>query len=99
MPKIVDLPEDNVLEPSDVLPFYSANDGLTKKVNPSGLAAAIVDDPAFTGAYEPKGTHIADTVDAHDASAISILDAAGNYTATDVEGALAELPSQYLAHR
>jgi len=39
--------------------------------------------------------HIADTSDAHDASAVSILDAAGNYTATDVEGALAELPSQY----
>jgi len=40
--------------------------------------------------------HIADTTDAHDASAISILDTAGNYAATDVEGALAELPSQYL---
>ncbi len=39
--------------------------------------------------------HIADTTDAHDASAVSITDAAGNYTATDVEGALAELPSQY----
>ena len=39
--------------------------------------------------------HIADTSDAHDASAVSITDAAGNYTATDVEGALAELPSRY----
>lgn len=35
--------------------------------------------------------HLADTTDAHDASAISILDAAGDFTATDVEGALAEL--------
>ena len=30
-----------------------------------------------------------------DAAAIGITDTAGNYTATDVEGALAELPSQY----
>ena len=37
--------------------------------------------------------HLADTTDAHDASAISILDAAGDFTATDVEGALAELQS------
>ena len=29
--------------------------------------------------------HLADTSDAHDASAISVLDTAGNYTATDVE--------------
>lgn len=36
-------------------------------------------------------THIADTSDAHDASAISIADAGNDFTATDVEGALAEL--------
>lgn len=35
--------------------------------------------------------HLADTTDAHDASAISIADAANDFTATDVEGALAEL--------
>jgi len=35
--------------------------------------------------------HIADASDAHGASAISILDTAGDFTATDVEGALAEL--------
>jgi hypothetical protein len=35
--------------------------------------------------------HLADTADAHDASAISIADAGGDFTATDVEGALAEL--------
>ena len=38
--------------------------------------------------------HLADTTDAHDASAISVLDTAGNYTATDVEAVLAELPSR-----
>lgn len=41
--------------------------------------------------------HLADTSDAHDASAISILDAAGDFTATDVEGALAELQSDHEA--
>ena len=35
--------------------------------------------------------HISDTVDAHDASSISFLDAASDYTATDVEAALAEV--------
>jgi hypothetical protein len=35
--------------------------------------------------------HLTDTVDAHDASAISILDTANDFTATDVEAALAEL--------
>lgn len=38
-------------------------------------------------------THINNTTDAHDASAISILDTANDFTATDVEGALAELQS------
>ena len=43
-------------------------------------------------------THEADTSDAHDASAVSILDTAGDFTATDVEGALAELQSDAEAH-
>lgn len=37
--------------------------------------------------------HTGDTSDAHDASAISIADSGGHFTATDVEGALAELAS------
>lgn len=36
-------------------------------------------------------THIADSSDAHDASAISVLDTATNFTGTDVEAVLAEL--------
>jgi hypothetical protein len=39
--------------------------------------------------------HLSDSGDAHDASAISILDAANDFTATDVEGALAELQSDH----
>jgi hypothetical protein len=36
-------------------------------------------------------THIADATDAHDASAISIVDSGAHFTSTDVEGALQEL--------
>lgn len=35
--------------------------------------------------------HVDDTTDAHDASAISVADSGGNFTATEVEAALAEL--------
>jgi len=42
--------------------------------------------------------HIADAADAHDASAISILDTAADFTATDVEGALAELQADAETH-
>lgn len=42
--------------------------------------------------------HLADTADAHDASAISIVDSGGDFTATDVEGALAELQADAEAH-
>lgn len=38
--------------------------------------------------------HIADAADAHDASAVSVLDSGANYTATDVEGVLAEIAPQ-----
>jgi hypothetical protein len=42
--------------------------------------------------------HLNDTTDAHDASAISVADAGNDFTATDVEGALAELQSDAEAH-
>src|SRR4030095_1064861 len=35
--------------------------------------------------------HLADTTDAHDASAISVLDTGSNFTGSDVEAVLAEL--------
>lgn len=38
--------------------------------------------------------HLDDTGDAHDASAISVLDTNGDYIATDVEGVLAEIAPQ-----
>lgn len=43
-------------------------------------------------AYDTDVTdHTGDTTDAHDASAISVLDTGGNFTGTDVEAVLAEL--------
>jgi hypothetical protein len=49
-----------------------------RATHPAGVAAAIA-------------AHTGDTTDAHDASAISIADAGGDFTATNVEDALAEL--------
>lgn len=56
--------------------------------NPDGF------DPATQTELD---AHLTDAVDAHDASAISILDSANDFTATDVEGALAELQSDHEA--
>ena len=48
----------------------------------------------YASISEPiAAAHIIDAADAHDASAISILDAADDFTATNVEDALAELQS------
>jgi len=65
----------------------------------SGLDADLLDgqsSAAFAAASEPiAAAHIADMTDAHDASAISVLDTAGRWTATDVEGVLAEVPLRH----
>lgn len=49
-----------------------------------------IDHTGLTGIGD-LSAHTGDTSDAHDASAISVLDTAGNFTATDVEATLAEL--------
>lgn len=46
---------------------------------------------AVTTAGGDVSAHTGDTSDAHDASAISVLDTAANFTGTDVEAVLAEL--------
>jgi hypothetical protein len=52
----------------------------------------------WIGGGEPTAdAHIADTTDAHDASAISIADAGGYYTGTDVEAALQEIGADLAA--
>lgn len=50
----------------------------------------LTDAPASV-ASAALSTHIADTTDAHDASAVSVADADGYYSATNVESALAYL--------
>src|SRR3990167_4158884 len=47
---------------------------------------------------DPVGDHLGDAADAHDASAISVLDTAAQYAATDVEAALAEVLDGLQAH-
>ncbi len=69
----------------------------------AGTGITVTDNGANStvviASTEPDAAaHIADTSDAHDASAISILDTANDFTATDVEGALAELQSDNEAH-
>lgn len=59
----------------------------------------VIDTDAITWALaaEPVAdAHIADTSDAHDASAISIADAGGYFVGTDVEAALQELGAEPL---
>ena len=55
--------------------------------------AERIDDAEIVAA-----AHLADATDAHDASAISIVDAAGDFTADNVEDALAELQADNEAH-
>jgi hypothetical protein len=66
----------------------------------SGLDADLLDgqDSSFYATATGLSDHLADTSDAHDASAISILDSGTNYTATDVEAALAEVMDALQAH-
>lgn len=57
------------------------------------IPAAALDhiEAGIDTAHSELQAHLDDTSDAHDASAISIADVAGDFTATDVEGALAEI--------
>lgn len=72
-----------VKDKSSVSALYAKDDAGTEHELTNAAAAADLT------------AHTADTSDAHDASAISILDTAGDFTATDVEGALAELQSDH----
>lgn len=63
-----------------------------------GVLSGTYPNPGFAADMATQAeldAHINDTTDAHDASAISILDTANDFTATDVEGALAELQSDH----
>jgi hypothetical protein len=58
-----------------------------------GVLAGTLDAPSFAADMATQAeldAHTGDTSDAHDASAISVADAGGLFTATEVEAALAE---------
>jgi hypothetical protein len=61
----------------------------------SGLDADLLDGQSSAAFASATGLsdHLADATDAHDASAISLLDAEGHFTGTNVETALAEIPA------
>ena len=63
----------------------------------SGSTHAATQAAAEATAAAALAAHTGDTSDAHDASAISIVDAGGDFTATDVEGALDELQADHEA--
>jgi trimeric autotransporter adhesin len=59
-----------------------------------GVLGGTYPNPSFAADMATQAeldAHVNDATDAHDASAISIADAGGDFTATDVEGALDEL--------
>ena len=72
----------------------AAIDSLTTTISTEAKANATATAAAQADADTAQATadnHIADAAGAHAASAISFLDAAGDYTATNVEAALAEV--------
>lgn len=75
--KITELPASSGVSATDIVPVVD---------DPSGVP--VTQKATVTQILAP---HVDDTVDAHDASAISVADSAGLLAATDVEGALAEL--------
>jgi hypothetical protein len=70
---------------SGLVVVYAKSDGKVYSKDDAGTETELAAASAALAA------HLADTADAHDASAISILDTGGSFTATDVEAALAEL--------
>jgi hypothetical protein len=67
-------------------------------ISDHGLLTGLGDDDHPQYATDSDLTaHTGDTTDAHDASAISVLDTGGNFTGTDVEAVLAELDSAIAA--
>lgn len=73
----------------------AANFGVTPAASPGGTGGGSPPPP-------PSGwtsdTHVSDATDAHDASAISVLDTGANYAATNVETALAEVMDEVQGH-
>ena len=85
----------------NVFPLVRLAEGAAPSTPPTGEAHLYVKGDGLLYWKDDAGTeyaaggdvaaHLADAADAHDASAISVLDAAANFTGTDVEAVLAEL--------
>jgi hypothetical protein len=80
----------DTLNVDSVQAFYLAQEALERD-EPDLAALAYLPTSTFTA-------HIVDTVDAHDASAISFTDSGADYAATDVDAALTEVMDAHLAH-
>lgn len=85
----------DALSAADILALVKTVDGVG-----SGLDADLLDgnSSAHFATAADLSAHLSDTADAHDASAISVADVGGNYAATDVEAALAEVYDALEAH-
>lgn len=75
--KITDLSAQTSLTGTDLMMLVRS--GANYKITVANIITSILAD------------HLADTADAHDASAISVLDTGNNFTGTNVETVLAEL--------
>ncbi len=80
-----DLPKEFKSWLVDYLQVFPPQTPLSQVIGATGTIQAQIDTTV--------GAHTADPTDAHDASAISIADAANDFTAINVEDALAELQS------
>ena len=78
----------------------SSGSSTTTGVTDHGLLSGLADDDHPQYATDTDlSNHTTDTTDAHDASAISLLDTAGLFTATDVEAAIAELATKDIGYQ
>jgi hypothetical protein len=75
---------------------YTADDTSVDITWGSAAAAGVV--AVELRAKPTVASHIADTLDAHDASAVSIVDVGTYYTGTDVEAALQEIGAYMALH-
>lgn len=74
------------------VPYWDTTNNVLYVNNNGSTGWTAITDAAALAA------HLADTIDAHDASSISLLDAAGDFTADNVEDALQELQADAEAH-
>jgi hypothetical protein len=88
-PEVAALTED--LAPAGTLFTYVTDGAVDRKAQLANLPVGAHDHDADYEAVGAVATHTGDTTDAHDASAISIVDSGAYFTGTDVEAALQEL--------